>query len=187
MVPIRRLKRDKAFEKLMLEFTKFNFLLEELPEELPMNATNTEINHFNSLSDSYNSSLSDVVNYIASRYGEEDKNKVTDIIEELHNYYVEKHGIDKIMQMANQKPKTSGMKQQIPDFDILKHILNEESDKCVDCGTKRTRLSFENLPNEEKETFKDDIDDADYFVYCTKCKSYSVMFKTHFGGFGSDN
>ena len=52
------------------------------------------------------------------------------------------------------------------------HLLNH----CTNCGSKRIKVSFEELPEEIKKEVSELKSDDVYFMYCENCKEYSKVF-----------
>lgn len=50
------------------------------------------------------------------------------------------------------------------------HLLNH----CTQCGSKRIRVTIEELPEEMKKEIKDYKEES-YFLYCDKCQEYSLV------------
>lgn len=52
------------------------------------------------------------------------------------------------------------------------HLLNH----CTNCGSHRTRVPFNELPEDIKRDVKEFKDEA-YFLYCKCCSEYSIVFE----------
>ena len=59
----------------------------------------------------------------------------------------------------------------------LKQMLNHHLlNKCSNCGSKRIKANFEEMPEEMKKGVTElKINDV-YFMYCENCKEYSMVF-----------
>jgi len=191
MIPIRRLKRDKSFELLILDFIKCNELTKILPDELPTNATAEQVDNFNLIWKMFDNSMVAMTQYMSEKYDIEglSEDDLFDIIEDVQGYFVTKYGIDKIMKMKIniKQPEMKNINQLPPSFELMHQLLNEGSNKCNDCNSQRVEIKYESLPKEEQEYFKSEKDEADYFLFCPMCKAYSMMYKAHSHGFGFDD
>ncbi len=49
--------------------------------------------------------------------------------------------------------------------------------ECLKCRTERVRLSFDELPLEQQNTFKKDNHDVKYYRYCPDCNEYMMIWK----------
>ena len=59
----------------------------------------------------------------------------------------------------------------------LKQMLNYHLlDRCMNCGLHRTRVPFNELPEEIKRLVKESKDQA-YILHCKNCNEYSLVFE----------
>jgi len=52
------------------------------------------------------------------------------------------------------------------------HLLTH----CTDCGSKRIKVSFDELPEEMKKEVYQLKTNGAYYMYCENCKEYSMVF-----------
>lgn len=50
--------------------------------------------------------------------------------------------------------------------------------KCNSCGKQRILADESNIPKRMKEGLKDFENEIDYYLYCTNCDEFSVLFKS---------
>jgi len=64
---------------------------------------------------------------------------------------------------------------------LLQDMLDSNTLSCVDCGTQRTRMTFDQLPPEQQGPFSklEDIGmEIDYYLNCPNCQEYSIIYKS---------
>lgn len=52
------------------------------------------------------------------------------------------------------------------------HLLNH----CTNCGSKRIKATFEELPTAMKREVSELKSNDVYFLYCERCKEFSMVF-----------
>lgn len=52
------------------------------------------------------------------------------------------------------------------------HLLNH----CTNCGSKRIKVTFEELPEGMKKEISEFLKEDIYFLHCENCKEYSMVF-----------
>jgi len=173
----RNIRKDKSLEPYFLNLSEWIYRTEDLEdeEEYPYE---------------YDQATNLLLEKILKEYKIDNSNDLSDTIFEVIEYYREKYSIEEQFEKNKRwRLKNSfdmnldeehdnqgnwGLENRID----LEEKLNKQINPCRQCSSPRTSLTFEELPHESKEAFESEKEDADYFLYCNKCKSYSMIYKS---------
>jgi hypothetical protein len=175
MLSSRIIKRNKELEKYFLSYIKWVTLAEDVPEN-PQECSSLEEFEMNKIF-IYNSNKAteDLMSKLCIEYGfsleiDSCDDPLNQLIGEVCEYYVEKYGFEMILSKEH-------IEYEITPLYNLNQILEETSNKCITCNSKRIKKAFKELPTDVQSSFEDIKEETDYFLYCPKCITYAMMGK----------
>ena len=184
MISTRAIKRNKELEKYFLDYLKWTYLFQEIPDKPQMSLKSKDFSKFIEITNERDRAIKELFKQLFKQYGlqvqsDSCNDPVNQIIIDVSEYYDKKYGEETILKMTNHKIKQSSKQNK----DLIQQMLRIKSNNCERCGAQRVEMAYKQLPIETRQLFELGLEQADYYLFCPKCNTYTMISKSESFGF----